>query len=210
MAFKVTVLKNKESEKAGSVSAFGGLADFVIRPTLVAEVLRSEASNLRAGNAHTKMRGEVRGGGKKPWKQKGTGRARHGSIRSPLWVGGGVTFGPRNTTNHHAKINKKARTTALKSLFKDRLDEKSVYALEEGYALEKTKDANSFLQKRFKDFPKNAVVLYTTEEKDKLNGLSNLDVNLVNAGNLKLNTLAKGTVYIMTPEALKKCEEKLK
>lgn len=95
--------------------AFVTLDDYESRAVLLAQVVRCELMNMRSGNAHTKMRGEVRGGGKKPWKQKGTGRARHGSNRSPIWIGGGVTFGPRNTVNWHLKINKTSRIAALKS-----------------------------------------------------------------------------------------------
>jgi large subunit ribosomal protein L4 len=80
---------------------------------LVHQVFKAIVANMRKPIAHTKNRGEVSGGGIKPWKQKGTGRARHGSIRSPLWRHGGVTFGPRNTTDHSQKANRKMMKEAL-------------------------------------------------------------------------------------------------
>ncbi|HMV43648.1 MAG TPA: 50S ribosomal protein L4, partial [Leptospiraceae bacterium] len=76
---------------------------------VVHEVVRLMNSNSRDPIAHTKTRGEVSGTGKKPWKQKGTGRARHGSRRSPIWVGGGIAHGPRNDKNFERKINKKMK-----------------------------------------------------------------------------------------------------
>ncbi len=78
-------------------------------------------ANTRQPWAHTKMRGDVRGGGKKPWKQKGTGRARHGSIRSPLWRGGGITFGPLSERTYTQKINKKMKVAAVKMLLSDKV-----------------------------------------------------------------------------------------
>src|SRR5204862_1502835 len=88
---------------------------YAVKPTLhlLAEAVRVQASNARKGLANTKTRGEVSGGGKKPWKQKGTGRARVGSIRSPIWRHGGITFGPTSDRNWELKMNKKAKTKAL-------------------------------------------------------------------------------------------------
>ena len=82
-------------------------------PDLVHQAVVAIAANRRQPVAHTKTRGEVSGGGKKPWRQKGTGRARHGSTRSPLWKGGGVSFGPRNERDHSKKLNRKMAKAAL-------------------------------------------------------------------------------------------------
>ena len=88
---------------------------------LVKQVSDSLFSAKRKNVAHTKDRSDVRGGGKKPWQQKGTGRARHGSIRSPIWVGGGVTGGPRNDKNFDRKVSKKMRVKALYTILSQKL-----------------------------------------------------------------------------------------
>ena len=84
-----------------------------INPDLIHQAVITQKANQRKPLAHAKGRGEVRGGGKKPWRQKGTGRARHGSIRSPIWKGGGVTHGPRKEKDYSKKMNKSARRQAL-------------------------------------------------------------------------------------------------
>ncbi|MFC1613047.1 50S ribosomal protein L4 [Patescibacteria group bacterium] len=104
---------NIKAEKVGQQDIDPNIFEVPIKMNLIHESLRIHMANSRKVLAHTKGRAEVRGGGKKPWKQKGTGRARHGSIRSPLWVGGGVTFGPTNERNYTLKINKKAKRKAL-------------------------------------------------------------------------------------------------
>lgn len=88
---------------------------------LVHQVVTSILSSQRDSIAHTKTRDEVSGGGKKPWKQKGTGRARHGSRRSPIWVGGGITFGPRNEKDYGRKVNKKMKTKALYTILSQKV-----------------------------------------------------------------------------------------
>ena len=104
---------NQEGKEAGEVSLPKEIFEVPMNADLVHQVLVSSTSNQRQVSAHTKNRGEVRGGGRKPWRQKGTGRARAGSIRSPLWRGGGVTFGPRNDKNFTREVPKKMRRKAL-------------------------------------------------------------------------------------------------
>ena len=114
---------NQKGAEAGMIDLPAKVFAAKWRSDLVHQVVQSMRSNKRAGTADTKNRGEVRGGGRKPWKQKGTGQARHGSSRSPIWVGGGVTHGPLAEKNYKRKISKKMRAQALFSVlskkFKD-------------------------------------------------------------------------------------------
>jgi large subunit ribosomal protein L4 len=113
---------------------------------LVHQVFHSMLSDSRVIYAHTKDRGEVRGGGKKPWKQKGTGRARHGSSRSPIWVGGGVAHGPNNLKNYGKKINKKMKIKALYTILSRKMKDGEIVFID-SFKIEtpKTKEAVAIL-----------------------------------------------------------------
>ena len=104
---------NLKNEKVGTMELPTSVFGAKWNAMLVKQVLDAQLANRRVPWAHAKDRSEVRGGGKKPWRQKGTGRARHGSIRSPLWVGGGAAHGPRNDRDYSQKINKKMKRAAL-------------------------------------------------------------------------------------------------
>lgn len=114
---------------------------------LVHQVVVAMEANARTPVAHAKDRGDVRGGGKKPWKQKGTGRARHGSRRSPIWVGGGVTHGPTNERNFSKKVNKKMSARALAAVLSGKLKDGEVLFVDApSFSEPKTKDAKAMLE----------------------------------------------------------------
>src|SRR3989304_3678493 len=106
-------LYNQSGEVIGDFDLPERIFGVAVNADLVKRAVDTQMSNARQVIAHTKGRGEVRGGGRKPWKQKGTGRARHASIRSPIWKGGGVTFGPTKERNFKKKIRKKMARRAL-------------------------------------------------------------------------------------------------
>lgn len=129
---------NLKNEKVGTVELPEDVFGVKWSPVLVKQVAEAQQANARDPWAHAKGRGEVRGGGKKPWRQKGTGRARHGSIRSPLWVGGGKAHGPRKERDYSQKVNKKMKRTALFSALSRKLKDGEVKVFE-SFALEAPK-----------------------------------------------------------------------
>lgn len=118
---------NLEGKEVGTITLPENVFGVRWNADLVKQVVDSMLSNSRKPFAHTKTRGEVRGGGKKPWKQKGTGRARHGSTRSPIWRHGGVTHGPRNDKNFVRAVPKKMKTKALYTLLSRKLKEGEIF-----------------------------------------------------------------------------------
>jgi len=133
---------NQKGKSVGKLALPESIFGLKWNGDLVHQVVTAMQANSRTPVAHTKTRGEVRGGGKKPWRQKGTGRARHGSTRSPIWKGGGVTHGPRNEKSYEQKINKKMKVGALFSVLSEKFRKGQILFLEELILKNiKTKDA---------------------------------------------------------------------
>jgi large subunit ribosomal protein L4 len=120
---------------------FGGRSNEAV----VHQVVTAQLAEARSGTASTKTRSEVRGGGAKPWRQKGTGRARHGSIRSPMWAGGGAVFGPK-PRSHSKGLNRKMRTAALRSVLADKASQGRIWILD-GFSEPRTRAASAALSK---------------------------------------------------------------
>ena len=142
-----TKVYNTKGKEAGSISLPQGIFETPWNADLVHQVVTAMMANARKSIAHTKTRAEVRGGGKKPWQQKGTGRARHGSSRSPIWVGGGVTHGPRNDKNFSQKINRKMKTKALNAILSKKFKDNEILFIDSlELAAPKAKEAQVILQ----------------------------------------------------------------
>ncbi len=183
---------NQKGVEAGKISLPEAVFAAKWRADLVHQVVEGMRSNKRSGTADTKGRGEVRGGGRKPWKQKGTGRARHGSNRSPIWVGGGVTHGPLAEKNYKRKITKSMRAEALFSVLSKKMKAGEIIFIDSLEMKEmKTKDAISVMENLAKatgfkplikaQKPKVLTALFAKEEKTlkSFRNLPNLELTFV-------------------------------
>ncbi len=141
----VPVLGIDGSQK-GSVDLDDAIFGASVNVPVMHQVVTAQLAAARAGTSKVKSRGEVRGGGRKPWRQKGTGRARQGSIRSPQWVGGGIAHGPTGEENHTKRVNKKLKKVALRSALSDRAAGDNVRVVDGlAFGAPRTKDAISFI-----------------------------------------------------------------
>ncbi len=150
---------NQKAEETGKIKLSEKIFDLPWNSALVHQVMLAMLANKRANTAHAKTRAEVRGGGRKPWRQKGLGRARAGSIRSPIWRGGGVTFGPRNERNYSQKINQKMKKKALLVALSQKARDKEILILDNlNLEAPKTKEAAAILKSfsKIKGFEKMA------------------------------------------------------
>lgn len=192
---------NSQGEASGEMD-FPKVLETAWNPSLVHQVVNALLANRRQPIAHTKGRGDVRGGGKKPWKQKGTGRARHGSIRSPLWKGGGVTFGPSNEKIYTQKINKQMAKKAFLSVLSKKASEGEVKVLESfELANHKTKSLAAVLRKIIKHH--SAALVAPAKNKNLAMASRNLaGVTYLPLNNLSVHDLLKNKEVLFEKSVL--------
>ncbi len=182
-------LYDTQGKESGNIQLNDDLFNIEVKDFLIYEKIKNELANARVGTASTKTRDEVRGGGKKPWRQKGTGRARHGSIRSPIWKGGGVTHGPRTDKDYSRRIPRKMRMKALYVALSEKFKAGHLLFVDTiAFAEPKTTDAKSVLVNlaTIKGFEKlvtkkNNVVLVSLSSNDK-----NTKKSFANFGNVNV------------------------
>ncbi|OGZ56878.1 MAG: 50S ribosomal protein L4 [Candidatus Ryanbacteria bacterium RIFCSPLOWO2_12_FULL_47_9c] len=206
-------LYNQEGTKIGVLELPDKLFGVRWNPTLVHDVLLALRSSRRRATAHAKGRGEVRGGGRKPWRQKGTGRALHGSRRSPIWIGGGVTHGPTKEKNYAKKANIKVRRGALASLLSKKFKEGEIFFVDDISLSEfKTKVATKIL-KSFSDGVGHgvgkrggrALLLLEKTKPDTIRAFRNLPyVEIGEARNVNVESALVPKYLLFTKEAVEK------
>lgn len=175
---------------------------FNVKPEMgvIHQVVVAQQANARQVLGHTKGKGDVRGGGKKPWKQKGTGRARHGSIRSPLWVGGGITFGPTSDRNFTLKVNKKMKKKALFMTLTDKVFQEKFIVLDNiDIASKNTKEIKNIFAK----LPVERKLLVVISEQNEniwlsVRNIPNIKVIMANSLNV-VDVLGANAMIVVEP-----------
>ena len=199
-------LYNSEGKEISSSSLDEKIFSEKVNQDLLKQAVVRQLSNCRTSTAHTKTRSDVRGGGKKPFKQKGTGRARAGTSRSPLWTGGGVTFGPTKNRNFTKKLPKKMKQKALKLALITHYKNKSLIILDKlnDFTVIKTKTAQDFIKK----YPvKDKSVLIILEQKlpNLILSFKNLsDIKTLLVNNINVVDILKFDVVFTTKRVIEK------
>lgn len=207
---------NQEGKKAGVLELRDDVFNLPWNQDMVWQTITSFMSNQRRNIAHAKTRAEVRGGGKKPWAQKGTGRARHGSIRSPIWIGGGVAHGATKDRNFSRKINKKTKKKTLFAILSAKLKDEEILFIDDIKIKDgKTKEAKKILDnlRKIKGFEKlgskgGKTMIFLPNNKTILRSFRNLahleaknisDMNILDLVNFKYLIFTKKEVESIKP-----------
>ncbi|MEL6602779.1 MAG: 50S ribosomal protein L4 [Cyanobacteria bacterium J06614_10] len=201
-------IKNWQGEKAGTASLDLKVAKEENASHIVHRALVRQINNGRQGTASSKTRAEVRGGGRKPWRQKGTGRARAGSIRSPLWRGGGVIFGPK-PRDYTTKMNRKERRLALRTAFQSRAEE-MVVVQDFGSELSqpKTKEMLAAIDRWGVDTNAKILMVFSEKNDTIYRSLRNVpNVRMIDATNLNIYDILHADNLVVTASALEKIQE---
>ncbi len=197
-----TNLYNKEGAVIGDIDLPENIFGLKPKKDLIHEAVVAQDSASRIKYAHVKMRGEVRGGGKKPWAQKHTGQARHGSIKSPLWRGGGVTFGPTDEASYTKKINIKKKRLALLMVLASKLQEKTLFIIDD---LKMDKVKTKEVVKILKNLKLEKKTLIALPEKDKNVYLSSRNIKgvmTIPANSLNVIDLLRYKNLLMPKDAI--------
>lgn len=182
------------------------LAELESEPILIAQMARAFLANQRKARAKTKTRTEVEGSKSKIYRQKGTGRARHGDRQAPIFVGGGVAHGPTGGQNYHQKVNKKASRKAILSLLADKISQKQLFLLDK-FDFKKTKEVAIMINKIKEDQKTKKVGIVYSKDKELLRLSRNIeDVQLTSASSLSSYFLLKTDTLLLTNSALEEIE----
>lgn len=205
------IVYNQEGKKSGEIELPAEVFAVETNMALLHQAAVAQMGNERQVLADTKDRSEVSGGGKKPWKQKGTGRARVGSSRSPIWRGGGVTFGPLSERNFSKKINKKSKQKAIFMALTDKLKSENLLVADtlamEDFNTKKFNEVLGKLEDNIVNKGKRRNVLVINEKKDekvKKSGANLAGVMMMNAENINILDLLKYKNLIMTVGVVEK------
>jgi large subunit ribosomal protein L4 len=202
------VIRNWQGEEAGSATLELAVAREENASHIVHRALIRQTNNARQGTASAKTRAEVRGGGRKPWKQKGTGRARAGSIRSPLWRGGGVIFGPK-PKDYNMKMNRKERRLALRTALMGRIDDIIVVEnFATNVAQPKTKEFVQAMTRWGVEADGKVLIIVAEIDDNTLLSVRNIaHVKMISASGLNVFDLLNADQIVATTEAIAKIQE---
>jgi len=202
---KSVSLYNQQGKEVDKLELPAGIFDLKINSDLISQALTTQLAVSRQSLAQTKDRSEVSGGGKKPWRQKGTGRSRHGSNRSPIWAGGGITFGPRTEKNFSKKINKKMKRQALLMVLSGKLNDDEIIFLDELKLKQpKTKEAFGIIGKLNKalkkELNKGTLIVLPKKDENIFRAVKNLKkISVIGAANLNVIDLLEKR-YLLIPK----------
>lgn len=204
---KVTIY-NQNKEKTEEIELPKEIFDVQMNADLVHQVVVSQMANRRKVIAHTKDRGDVRGGGKKPWRQKGTGRARHGSRRSPIWKGGGVTFGPTNERVYKKEIPKKMQRKALMMVLSAKIKSNSFLILDKINLKESKTKLMAEVMKNLSIVNETCLIALPKKEDKIIRVVNNISkVKTIEARNLNCLDLLSFKYLIILKESIEVIEE---